>query len=240
MSLPHYAYVAELLEYPSETFFDRLKNIGKVSSERYPEAVEELRVFEKLLPQDIYELQELYCRSFEVQPLTSLYVGYVLFGDDYKRGEMLANLNVEHRKVGNELSSELPDFLPNVLKLITKLAEKGDKETLEDVAVRVVAPAVKKMIAEYEPDSLKAKDEVYKKEFQVLIEASESVTAFSHCLKAIHTMLEKDFTLIEMSDEIKDTSFFKFIKKELEIEAKGDTSLGNAAACATSCSTSCS
>lgn len=239
MSLKHYEYVAELLEYPEGSIVNKLKNIDKIDQKKYPEAVEELRVFEKLLPQDMYETQELFCRSFEVQPLTSLYVGYILFGDDYKRGEMLANLNVEHRKVGTDLAGELPDCLPNVLKLISKLDEVGNKETLEDMAVRVVAPAVKKMIAEYEPDSLKAKDEVYKKEFQVLIEIGNAVTAYSHCLKAIYLMLEKDFTLIEMSDEIKDTSFFRFIKKELEIEANGDTSLGNAAACAASCSTNC-
>jgi len=240
VNLSHYAYFAELLEYPDESLIKKLDNVDKLDAEKYPEAVEELRVFAKLLPRDTYELQEIFCRSFEVQPLTSLYVGYVLFGDDYKRGEMLANLSVEHRKVGNDLANELPDYLPNVLRLIVKLAEKDDIEMVEDMVVRVVAPAVKKMIAEYEPDSVLAKEEIYRKEFKLVIDAHESVTAFSHCLKAIYSMFDKDFTLIEMSSEIKDTSFFNFIKKELEVESKGDTSLGNAAACATSCSTSCS
>ena len=45
------------------------------------------------------------------QVLATLDIGYVLFGDDYKRGELLANLNQEHRKANNDCGTELADHL---------------------------------------------------------------------------------------------------------------------------------
>ena len=64
--------------------------------------------------------REIHTRSFEVQSITTLDVGYVAFGDDYKRGELLVNLNREHEAVGVDCGSELPDHLPNVLRLMAR------------------------------------------------------------------------------------------------------------------------
>ena len=51
-------------------------------------------------PEALDEVQEVFTRSFDVQSITTLGVGYVMFGDDYKRGEMLVNLNRELRDAG--------------------------------------------------------------------------------------------------------------------------------------------
>ncbi len=53
----------------------------------------------------------------------------LLFGDDYTRGEVLANLSAEQKKLGSFSSEELPDHLSNILRLIARME---DKQTLND------------------------------------------------------------------------------------------------------------
>ena len=69
---------------------------------------------------------ELYLRTFDVQAITTLDIGYVLFGEDYKRGALLAGLSAEHKKVSNDCGIELADHLPNVLRLLPKM-EAGER-----------------------------------------------------------------------------------------------------------------
>ena len=67
--------------------------------------------------------EEIYTRTFDVQAITTLDVGYVLFGDDYKRGELLVNLNNEHTKAGNDLRNGISWRSPS--KLIAAYCQIG-------------------------------------------------------------------------------------------------------------------
>ena len=81
-------------------------------------------IFSTRFPQRTLDLQELHTRTFDVQSLTTLDIGYVLFGDDYKRGALLSNLNQEHSRAENDCRGELADHLPNLLRLIPKLKDQ--------------------------------------------------------------------------------------------------------------------
>jgi hypothetical protein len=45
-------------------------------------------------------------------------LGYVLFAEDYKRGDFLVKVKNEQRKVNNDCGEELADNLPNILTLM--------------------------------------------------------------------------------------------------------------------------
>jgi nitrate reductase assembly molybdenum cofactor insertion protein NarJ len=96
MNYAHYDNMAELLDFPGEGLAARGRMLVDFLHENYPDAATELALFLDAIPDRTRDLQELYTRTFEVQAVTTLGTGYVLFGDDYRRGGLLANLNREH------------------------------------------------------------------------------------------------------------------------------------------------
>jgi len=65
-------------------------------------------------------------------------------------------LDVEFADCG----AELADHLPNFLRLMPKLR---DRELLRDLVDELLVPALRKMIAEFEPRRIERKTELYKK-----------------------------------------------------------------------------
>jgi len=134
--LTHYRLLAGLLEYPEAGYPQTVTGIFKFVDGKYPAAAAALERFIELLPADnnLLTMQELFTRSFDVQAIATLDIGYVLFGDDYKRGELLANLNKEHRNANNDCGTELADYLPNILRLMSLLQ---DEDLLQDMAYEI-------------------------------------------------------------------------------------------------------
>jgi nitrate reductase assembly molybdenum cofactor insertion protein NarJ len=126
--LTRYERLADLFEYPGPDYPERVDTARSLLEGRYPEAASRLEAFASALPpgdgtlseKELHEVQEIFTRSFDVQPITTLGVGYVMFGDDYKRGEVLVNLSREHREAGVDCGTELPDHLPTVLRLLAR------------------------------------------------------------------------------------------------------------------------
>ncbi len=215
MSLKHYNSISKLFDYPKDNYNDVVAEAIASLSNAYPEAKKELETFSELLPKQIFEIQELYSKSFEVQAVTSLDVGYVLYGDDYQRGVVLVKLNEEHAKLHNDCGRELGDFLPNLLRLLPKLE---DNEVKTEMVTMLMAPAVEKMINEFQPSSLEAKDKLYMKQHKTLIVPSSSITIFLHILKALYISLDSDFSLLKENKPFKNESFLGHIRGELEIQ----------------------
>ena len=87
--------------------------------------------------------QELYTRTFDVQAVCYLDVGYVLFGEDYKRGHFLVKMDELQRQYENNCGTELSDHLPNVLTLLTKM---GKTDETSDFVQKLLLPALDKML----------------------------------------------------------------------------------------------
>jgi nitrate reductase assembly molybdenum cofactor insertion protein NarJ len=210
-----YELLSKLFEYPDSSYKQSIVDIADNIKEKYPLASKELMELHSKLPNDIYKLQELYTKSFEVQAITSLEIGYVLYGDDYTRGEILANLSAEQKRVGNSCDMELPDHLSNILRLISRLE---DRELLDDLVTLMVAPAVENMIKEFTPSSIREKERFYKKKYKTLIVPTTPLGTYLHLFNALHSMLDSDFELIKENRPFADVSFFGFLKSELEVE----------------------
>ena len=226
MDLSHYNLLSRLFWYPDLSYADRVKPVHEFLAANHPDAAAEMDAFVDLFPFGVlHEMEELFTRSFDVQSITTLDVGYVLFGEDYKRGELLANLNREHNESGIDCKGELADHLPNLLRLIAILGEVPDKsELVEDLVVEILAPGLRQMIAEFDPERLEEKDECYLQHYKTLIETpGEYFTAYCHCLKAVHLVLSKDFSLEEKAAEKppmleQSLGFLKSVRQEMEIE----------------------
>ncbi len=221
----HYNVLAALLEYPDAEYPQSVRKIRDSLDGLYPSACTELSAFLELLPKDdLTTMQELYTRSFDVQAMTTLDVGYVLFGDDYKRGVLLANLNSEYREAGVDTGTELADHIPNLLRLMAVIK---DEEVLQDLAYAILAPALLEMIREFSPDRIEDRNKSYKKHYKTLIETpsvkASAFTLYRHALKALYDVLKKDFSLIEEIPLERTNDFLTSVRRENEIEERAST-----------------
>lgn len=126
-----------------------------------------------------------------MQAISTLDVGYILFGDDYKRGELLANLNREHIKFENNSSTELADHLPNLLLLLSK---HDDDDFKNDLVGLIIKPALKKIINEFETVNIEKKNKVYQKHHKTIIQQEKKYgTVYQSILKSLLMILDINY-----------------------------------------------
>jgi nitrate reductase assembly molybdenum cofactor insertion protein NarJ len=223
--LTHYEHLATLFDYPRRDYPVWVQSVYDVLAGRYVVAAAEIDAFARVLPTEgepfspeaLDEIQELFTRTFDVQAITTLGVGYVIFGDDYKRGELLVNLSREHREAGVDCGTELPDHLPNVLRLMARWA---DRDLAREFAEEILHPALERMIAEFGPRHMESRNELYRKHLKTLIASSgELGTIFRAPLAAVLEVLKQDFGLSDWIPPERNNDFLRSIGRELEIEA---------------------
>lgn len=135
------------LAYPGDCFEERLDEALAMVRRHAPAAAVPLAAFcAAVLPLTPEEREELYTRTFDINPLCSLEIGWQLFGEEYHRGALLVRLRHELRRHGIEESTELPDHLTHVLSLLDRMA---DSEA-QSFAACCVIPAVDKMLLAFE------------------------------------------------------------------------------------------
>ena len=160
--MTQYTLIAQMFDYPEKDFGNKIASIRNKLISVYPQTADSLSEFESFInTKSIQELQEYFIRTFEVKALCNIDVGYILFGEDYKRGEFLVNIQSEHKKANNDCGSELGDYLPNMLYLLPKIE---DHEFAEELAFSVLIPAVKQMIKTFLD-----KTNIYYKVLEVLL-----------------------------------------------------------------------
>lgn len=224
MNAALYEGLSGLLEFPGAESAARALALPALLRERYPDAALEVELFLDAIPKQTIDLQELHTRTFDVQSLTTLDIGYVLFGDDYKRGALLSNLRREHVQAGNDCGNELADHLPNVLRLIPKLK---DRELRQELVRELLVPALMLMIREFDPERIGKKNANYQRHYKTLIDAAPcgDSTVYRRALKAVLDVVARDFQVADMMARLSDWSgspqavdFLGLVDKEMEIE----------------------
>lgn len=166
-----YQSLAKVLGYPHEGYRASVRECRELIGIHYPDQVSKFSEFDTYVETALNAaVEELYVNTFDVQALCSLDIGYVIFGEDYKRGEMLTNMKVMQTKFGNDCGTELPDHLPNVLTLITKLNWNDSR----DLVAYLVLSALEKMLQGFQ----------------------EKGSPYQHVLFAIDQILRADFDCI--------------------------------------------
>lgn len=192
-TLANYELLANLFVYPkSEMYKQEVKNVYDYLQKNYTPFAPMLEPFVAFVKESsIVEIQELFLRSFDLQALTTLDIGFILFGEDYKRGKLLVHLNEEHKKACNICETELADHLPNLLNLLPKIE---DVAMQTEIAQFLLLPALEKMIDEFSIEKIEKKDSVYKKHQKVLLEYSQNYrTIYQSCVWALFLVMQKDF-----------------------------------------------
>lgn len=224
MDLAHYGRVAELFDFPATGFEPRARALAASLRDGYPDAAAAVDRFLGGLPARTLDLQELHTRTFDVQSLTTLDIGYVLFGDDYKRGALLSHLNQEHGRAGNDCRGELADHLPNVLRLLAKLE---DAQLRHELVEHLLIPALMLMMREFEDGRVAQKNANYRKHYTTLIDGAPHADSglYRHALQAALEVLAQDFqaekTVTRLSDWARrpqTIDFLAMVRSEMEIE----------------------
>lgn len=137
-----HAALADLLAYPGEDFHKQVKATAALLRTTQPDAAGHLdRFSEQIAGLSSQQLEESYTRTFDINPVCCLEVGWHMHGDNYDRGDFLVRMRKYLRELGLEEGLELPDHLTHVLPIVGRLPEdEGD-----DLARQSVAPAVHKM-----------------------------------------------------------------------------------------------
>jgi nitrate reductase assembly molybdenum cofactor insertion protein NarJ len=216
-SIKHYSLFANLFDYPGDDFKEKVEEVQAFLDKKYPEVGKLLSPFTDYMTKaTLIKQQELFIRSFDVQAVTTLDLGYVMFGDDYKRGEMLVNLNREHREVENDCGVELSDHMPNVLRLLPKMK---DTPIVEELVKKIIAPSLRRMIRGFEPEQIELKDKFYKRKHKTIIDRpDEHYTIYQKTLEALLWVLKLDFDFEEKELKEKTSDFLRNIVTEAKLE----------------------
>ena len=172
--LTHYKLLAEMFRYPTgdlKDYSEKWKDIISLYDASLTAKLDPFitHINERTLPFQ----QEYYISTFDVQAVCFLDIGYVLYGEDYKRGIFLVNIKKEQIKAENDCGSELPDHLPNILTLLPKIS---DAELAEELIYSLLIPALHEMILKFRDTH-----NLYKGLLEILVKIMEtdfSVSAF--------------------------------------------------------------
>ncbi len=216
-NINHYEKLAQLFQYPKTDYKEKVKEAETVLTELYPETLSTFKQFSDFVSNSSHdEITEIFTRTFDVQAITTLDVGYVLFGDDYKRGELLVNLNREHREAANECTDELADNLANLLSLLPKMQNHDIRDELVEI---IIMPGLIKIINEFDTKNINLKNKIYKKQYKTIIEQSEDYgRIFLIPLMVVYKIIENDFGYIKPTEENNKNNFTDAITSEIEID----------------------
>ncbi len=112
-----FARLATAFQYPTP---DRLAELDQTVAEmENGSAKRQLGAFvNELRGLSLAEWEELHTRSLDLGPLFVPYVGWVTWGENYQRGEFMAEMKAALEFEGVPMNGELPDHLDPVLRYL--------------------------------------------------------------------------------------------------------------------------
>lgn len=157
--------LADLLEYPGDAYLETLESVLRdFQDEPYGAGVSaNVMLFREVITgKDLGELQEIYTRTFDINPVCSLNIGWHLYGENYTRGAFLVTARELLRRYGIQEGTDLPDHLGSLLRLLPLLA----REESAAFSRTYLLPSIRKM-----QSALEGKDDP----FEHLLKAVEGV-----------------------------------------------------------------
>ncbi len=160
-----YEQLATILTYPRAGYGEHCRNCASALVETNPLAAKEMEHFlEKVKSLSLHGFQELFTRTFDLNPSCVLELGWHLFGETYERGSFMVKMRKMLAVLGIEESGELADHFSHALLALHRLTPTHSADFW-----RVnVQPALKKMM-----DAMEGKENPYK-----------------HVIAAIHAFLQ--------------------------------------------------
>lgn len=136
--------VALAYRYPAPGSLERLTAAVAALANQAPR-----RCMERFLAEvgdlELGEWEELHTATLDLSPQVIPYVGHVTYGENYRRGEFMADLKVDMEANGIELFGELPDHIEPILRYVAAVDEP--LSDLEDVLATSVAEMTRTLAA---------------------------------------------------------------------------------------------
>ena len=142
---------ADILDYPEPGLAQKAAECASLIGGAQPEAAALLESFHRFAQETpVGKLQEVYSGFFDLNSICHPYLGYQLFGENYKRSMFLIGLKKAYRAEGFEASdSDMPDRLSIVLRFIAQ--SKGGEE-IDELLNRGLVPSLARMTTKPEID----------------------------------------------------------------------------------------
>ena len=138
-----YDALARILTYPTPDFSSRVDDCCDALRTISPESSVLVSEFiGQVGGMPLEDLEELYVKTFDMNPASTLDLGWQLFGEEYNRGLFLVKLRTLMQTYELGESSELPDHLTHVLAVLARM----DEETALDFATACIIPALRKVL----------------------------------------------------------------------------------------------
>jgi nitrate reductase delta subunit len=146
---PLFVHLAHLLHYPQEDCRRHLEQLSSALTVRQ-EVEEKLEPFRSFVAgRPFTEWEELFTRTFDMNPPSCLEVGWHLYGEDYKRGEFLVNMRQALAQYHLTESEELPDHMSHCLQLLARM-EPEEAPLFVD---KYLLPALEKILKGLKPEN---------------------------------------------------------------------------------------
>lgn len=191
-NLEHYTLLAELFRYPNQDIKATVIKIQDFLDKNYPNAGMEFNRFSEFIANSTYpQIEEIFQKTFHIQAICFLDLGYVIFAEDYKRGEFLVNMKAEQDKYQNDCEHELADNLPYVMRL---LPMHKDDSFINELVVMIMIPALEKMLSEFDAAKTQIREKVLNKKQKVIImEGIKDGNIYKNAISSLIMVFKKDF-----------------------------------------------
>jgi nitrate reductase delta subunit len=169
-----YDLFADLLQYPTLATPLKAGLCYEQLQASQPEVGDLLQYFyDEIQRQNLQQLEELYTITFDMQPVCYPYVGYHLFGESYKRGAFMAQLNEAYHAAGYSVVQELPDHLSVILRFLALNVTTRKDDFGRALLTEGLLPALEKMLQPFVPTSENPYGKLLSALHLVLVSASE-------------------------------------------------------------------
>lgn len=160
--------LAALYAYPEKGYAKRVKEFRQLIGEDHPRCAKDLiPLTAATRGKSDGHVEELYTRTFDINAICCMEIGWHIYGEEYARGALLVRLREALREEGIPESSELPDHLTHVLQLVGRL----DDDMAKDLAGRYLLPALDKMM-----EGMAGKDSPY----ECLVKTTSTIVRRAH------------------------------------------------------------
>jgi nitrate reductase delta subunit len=155
-----YIRLGNLLDYPDGQLSAHSTECEQLLVSEMPDASHQMRKFldfVSVTPQG--RMEEIYTGTFDVSPTCFIFAGYMLFGETFKRGEFLVQLQERFHQHNFSVGKELADHIAVIFKFIATLDE-GEilrREIIEDCLL----PVLEKMASSFKVDTDRANPYVH-------------------------------------------------------------------------------
>lgn len=170
-----YDSLGALLCYPETNFRKRLQEcLSNLKTSKSPALPHILRFEEEVTDKSIINLEELFTRTFDINPECVLEAGWQLYQENYERGNFIVKMRQLMREFDLPESTELPDHLTHLLQTIGRINDDQVGGFLSKYAL----PAIEKM-----QKGLKNKDNPYNNVISGIL--SELITLQTHVARKV-------------------------------------------------------